>query len=333
MHTVPSGLKDALQKSRRVLLACHVNPDGDAIGSVVGLACIARHFGADARILLFSPLPEFLAWLPMPAPVVAGIADLAGWAPDLICFADCGDLKRTGPELTAWMNDPSSLAGIGWTDIPTANIDHHLSNTGFADINWIEPESAATGELVGLLAEDLGLPLEGLLGQAVYLALSSDTGNFTYSNTSARALAMASRIVRAGLDVGAFTDKYENNWDIQRMHLWGQLMSEISLHEDGAVAVCVVPRRYLTERGLRRSALEGFASWIRRLRGVRVSLFVREDEPGLCKISLRSMGDFDVQKIAARFGGGGHAAAAGAELSLSPEETVRQVLELIHGSL
>lgn len=316
-----------------MLFACHVNPDGDAVGSVAALACIAQRLGAEARILLFAPLPDFLAWLPLPAPVAASAADLGDWKPDLVCFADCGDVKRTGPELAGWMQNKDSLAHLGWGEAVTLNIDHHLSNPGYADHNWVEPERSATGELVGQLAEELGMKLEGALGQAVYLALASDTGNFTYSNTSAGAFAMASRIVEAGLDVAAFTDNYENNWNIERMRLWGRLMSEIALYENGAVAVSVVPARYLSEKGLGKADLEGFASWIRRLKGVKVSLFVREDSRNFCKISLRSMGDFNVQKVASRFGGGGHAAAAGAELALPPEEAVREALAAIRAAL
>ena len=333
MIAIPPGLKEALQAARRVLVACHVNPDGDAIGSTAGIAAIALHCGAEARILLPAPLPEFLSWLPLPAPVVSGLAQMGDWKPDLICLVDCGDFARAGQELADLMQAYAGQDGEGRAGVMTMNIDHHVSNPAYADINWVEPGCSATGELVGLLAEAEGMKLEGVLGQALYLALSSDTGNFTYSNTTASCLAMASRIVANGLNVARFTDLYENNWDVERMHLWGRLMSEIALHEAGAIAVSVVPSHYLTERGLRRSALEGFASWIRRLRGVRVSLFVREDSPGFCKISLRSMGDVNVQTIASRFGGGGHAAAAGAEISLPPEAIVRELLPLLREAL
>lgn len=329
MHPVPSELKAAFRKARKALLVCHANPDGDALGSMAALAHIAIYMGADARILLYSSLPDFLSWLPLPVPSVNSLASLGDWVPDLVCFADCGDVDRAGPELSAWMKDKKSLPGKDWSDAVTVNIDHHLSNPREADINWVEPGRAATGELVGMLAEELGMPLTGGMGQALYLALSSDTGNFTYSNTSADCLAMASRIVAAGLDIATFTNNYDNNWSVARMHLWGRLMSEIALHMGGSVAVSVVPRRYLDELGLRKADLEGFASWIRRLRGVRVSLFVREDAPGFSKISLRSMGDVNVQKIAAEFGGGGHAAAAGAEIHSGPETAAEKVLSVI----
>lgn len=326
MQTELSRVQTALGNSRRILIACHVNPDGDAAGSSAALAHIALHLGIDARILFLSPLPDFLGWLPIPVPVVARLAELTDWVPELLVFADCGDAERAGEELSALAHKTAYPPGDGWKDVCTVNIDHHCSNPGFADINWVEPERCATGELMGLLAESLEIPLSGELGEAIYLALVSDTGNFSFSNTSADCLGLASRIVAAGLDIGSFTQKSENNWNISRMHLWGKLMREISLHADGAVALSVVPRRYLDELGLGKASLEGFAAWLRRLRGVRVGVFIREDRPGYCKISLRSMGDVDVQSIAAVFGGGGHKAAAGAELAMGPEEAAEAVL-------
>jgi phosphoesterase RecJ-like protein len=137
---------------------------------------------------------------------------------------------------------------------------------------------------------------------------------------------MASRIVAAGLDIADFTRKYENTWSLARMRLWGRLLNEISLHEGGAVACSIAPKRYLDELGLDKEDLDGYSSWLRKLLGVQVGLFIREDSPGFCKISLRSMGDFDVQAVAHLYGGGGHVAAAGAELGLPPEKTAELVL-------
>lgn len=307
----------ALRSARRVLVATHLNPDGDAVGSAVALAYLAVHAGAQARLLFMAGLPDNLSWLPLPAPTVSRIADLGDWTPDLLLLADCGDAARAGAEIGALLE---GRLPPGWEGLRSANIDHHVSNDGYADLNWVEPRAAATGELAGLLAGHMGVALTGGLGEAVYLALASDTGNFTYSNTGARSLAMAARIVDQGLDIARFTDSYENTWSLDRMHLWGRLFSEITLRADGALACGVVRRSWMDERGLGNDALEGFASWLRKIKGVRVALFVREDGPGRCKISLRSMGDFDVQAVCALYGGGGHAAAAGAELALGPDE-------------
>lgn len=325
MHTIVDSLHQTLLRAERILIATHINPDGDAIGSAAALAHIAKGLGRQARLLLPAPLPFHLSWLPLPVATAKNTAELGGWTPDLLILADCGDAERAGPELAAFFSE-GTLPGKGWEQTVSVNIDHHISNMGFASLNWVVPDSASTGELVGLLAEHLGLPLTGDLGEAVYLTLVSDTGNFTYANTSSSCLAMASRILAAGLDIAAFTNKFENTWTIARMHLWGKILSEISLHGNGTIACCIVPRRYLDELGLGNDALEGFASWLRRLSGVRAALYVREDAPGHSKLSLRSMGDVDVQAVAALFGGGGHAAAAGAELALPPQEAAAVAL-------
>ena len=321
------AVESAVVSARRTLIVSHVNPDGDAVGSCAALARIIQELGNDARIFLRSGVPDFLSWLVLSAPVVRSLDELGDWKPELVLFADCGDEARAGDDISAFMRGENPR--LPRHEIMTANIDHHVSNPLFADVNWVDPGRSATGELVGLLADNLEIPLSGILGEALYLALVSDTGSFSYVNTSADCLAMASRIVSLGLDLGRFTANYENNWTLDRMHLWGRLMSEVSLHEEGTVACSIVPRHYLLELGLKRSSLEGFASWLRKLRGVRVALFVREDGPSQVKISLRSMGDVNVHEVAALFGGGGHAAAAGADLALSPEEAAKRVLETL----
>lgn len=330
MNKAMFSLLTALRRAKRVLIASHVTPDGDAVGSAVALAIIAQSLGGQARLCLPGGMPPSFSWFKSPVPVLGGLEELGSFRPDLLIFADCGDAHRAGPELAALAR---GQLPPDWAGLVTANIDHHQSNPLFADINWVEPERAATGELVGLMVEELGLPLSGALGEALYLALVTDTGNFTYANTSADCLALAARIVAAGLDVARFTDETENNWSLERMRLWGRLMSEVFLHAAGAVVCCVVPLAYLQELGLGKDDLEGFASWLRRIRGVRVALFIREDAAGLCKISLRSMGDFDVRAVAALFGGGGHVSAAGAEVAMTPAEAARTLLAEIERRL
>ncbi|MDL2315740.1 DHH family phosphoesterase [Desulfovibrio sp. OttesenSCG-928-A18] len=332
MHQAMLSVEKALRQAKKVLLATHINPDGDAVGSMFALARIAVRLGVEARVLLPAPLPDFLSWLTPPCPCVRDLAALDGWVPDLVLLADCGDAKRAGQELDAFFAG-SKYPAQGWEQARTLNVDHHKSNPHYADVNWVEHTRSATGELVGTLAEHLGFGLGGELGEAVYLALASDTGNFTYSNTSASCLAMASRIVDAGLDIARFTQCYENVWTLARMHLWGRLLSEVSLHAGGAIACSIVPKRYLDEFALRKSDLEGFASWLRKIKGVRVGLFIREDAPNFCKISLRSMGDVDVQAVTVLHGGGGHASAAGAELNMAPEKAAEILVAQIAACL
>ncbi|MDR1359954.1 MAG: bifunctional oligoribonuclease/PAP phosphatase NrnA [Deltaproteobacteria bacterium] len=305
----------ALRGKKRVLAATHVNPDGDAVGSAVALAQVVMALGCDCRLFLGDGLPEFLSFLPLPCPWARSLDELDGWVPDLVAATDCGDASRLGPLEDFFLSRRAPAPG--WETAATLNIDHHPDNALFADHNWADARCSATGLMIGLLAEYLKIPLAGNLGWAVYLSLVSDTGNFTFSNTDAESFAMAGRIVQNGLKIAEFSKEYENTWTLERMRLWGRLLSEITLHKSGDVACSIVPRRYLRELNLKRSSLDGYASWLRKIRGVRVAVFIREDERGLCKLSLRSMG-VDVQKVAACFGGGGHRNAAGAEVSMSP---------------
>ncbi|MDR2161365.1 MAG: DHH family phosphoesterase [Desulfovibrio sp.] len=316
----------ALEGRRRVLVATHVNPDGDAIGAAAAAAPVAAAKGCDCRLFLGTGLPEFLSFLPLPCPWVRALGDLAGWTPDLAVAVDCGDARRTGALESFFKN--RAAPAPGWELAATLNIDHHPDNTLFGDHNWADSSYAATGAMLGLLAEHLGIPLAGDLGWAVYLSLVADTGNFSFASTDAEIFAMAGRIVSNGLRVAEFTEKYENTWSMERMRLWGRLWSEVTLHLNGAVACSIVPAVYLRELGLKRSSLDGYASWLRKIRGVRVVLFIREDEPGRCKLSLRSAG-VDTQKIAARFGGGGHRNAAGAEVDMAPEALAGIVLDCL----
>ncbi|MDR0828146.1 MAG: bifunctional oligoribonuclease/PAP phosphatase NrnA [Desulfovibrio sp.] len=343
MHEIFQRLAEELNKAERVLLTTHVVPDGDAVGSTVALAHIVRHLGCETRMLMRTGLPADIALRNLPTPVLTRCAGLGDFVPDIAFFVDCGDERRAGPEMGFLARNKSlpppegaeadAKGGSADKKILIVNIDHHADNPGFGDINLVQHGRAATSELIGLFAEYLGLSLSGDLGEAVYLGLVTDTGNFTYANTSADSLALGARIFAAGLNVADFSRRCDNNWSLARMHLWGCLMRAVTLSADGSIACCAVPRSLMDESGLGNDDLEGFASWLRRIKGVRVGLFVREDGPDNCKISLRSMGDFNVRAVTAVFDGGGHISAAGATVRLPLQEATRVVIEEIQKRL
>ncbi|MDR1490854.1 MAG: bifunctional oligoribonuclease/PAP phosphatase NrnA [Desulfovibrio sp.] len=328
------AVKEVLDKAGRVLIATHVVADGDAVGSSAALALIARHSGCDTRIFMRTGLPSEIPLRAMPAPVVRYCAELGDFIPDAAFFVDCGDRRRAGPEmerliLKRELPVPEDSEERRRLPLTVVNIDHHAANPMFGDINLVGEKCAATAEIVGLFAEYLGLPLAGDLGEAVYYGLVTDTGNFTFANTHAGSLALGARILAAGLDVADFSKRCDNNWSLGRMRLWGTLMRGVNLFADGAVACCTVSRRLMEEFGLGNEDLEGFASWLRRVKGVRVGLLLREDGPENCKISLRSMGDFDVRAVTAVYGGGGHVSAAGATVRLPLAQAETMVLKEI----
>jgi phosphoesterase RecJ-like protein len=332
MQSAFHALEQAFKEARRVLIAAHVAPDGDAVGSAAALAHIALHFGRDTRVLLDTDPYSARQAAALPAPRVSCCAELEGFVPDLVIFADCGDASRAGAEMRSLI-ESGVFPGTEGVRPRIVDMDHHADNPGYGHINLIYPACAAASELVGRFAEHLGLPLSGDLGEAVYLGLVTDTGNFTFSNTTADSLTMAARIVAAGLDVADFTGRVDNTWSLARMRLWGKLMNSVTLHAGGAVSCCLVRRARLDEAGLSAEDLEGFSSRLRCLKGVRVGLFVREEAERKCRVSLRSMGDFDVRAVAALFGGGGHPSAAGATLLLDPDDAARVLLEKLEDEL
>lgn len=315
----------SISRSRHLLAVTHTNPDGDAIGSLVGFSHIAKALGIEVRLYCDSPVPDFLDWVEYPSPPVMTLADLGDWKPDTVVFLDCADEHRAGEEMAAFAASCRSKSAecAGTTLIC---IDHHMANPLFADVNWVDSTMSATGIMVGLLARELALPLSGPTGEAIYLAIVSDTGSFSFSNTNALALELAAEIVRNGLSLADFTNKYENTWTLSRMNLWGSLMREVKILCGGKVAISVVTEAHLQKYGAHKSDLEGYASWLRRLKGTKVVILARAKRVGT-KVSLRSMGDVDVQEIAAEFGGGGHKGAAGVDMRQEPFEAADLILK------
>lgn len=321
-----------LEGGRRILIGTHMGPDGDAVGSMAALGYICRELGLEVRLYCQSELPVDLSWLPLPGPLAHSLRELRGWTPDRLALVDCGAANRAGAEMADFFQGRKP-AGLERKKIRTLNIDHHVSNPAFADLNWVDVAAPATAEIIARLARHLDLSLAGELGESIYLGLATDTGNFTYSSTSAQSLRLAAEIIDSGLKVDELFEKYDNTWSLGRMQLWGELMQNVSLHAGGKIVSTVISRATLKKHNCDSSDLEGFVSFLRHLKGVEVSLLTRESiTDGGSKISLRSMGGHsavDVQAIAARFGGGGHKSAAGAVTRFPISQTEAMVLEVL----
>lgn len=308
---------DVLKNSRQVLISSHIQPDGDAVGSMAGLAHIAVSFGAKVVHYNVSAQPDDFLSLEMNGPWVRSLAELGDFVPDLIAAVDCGDAHRLGPELAAVIGERRSI-----------NIDHHLGNPAYATVaNWVEPSMIATAQMIGELAQAAGLELSGTLGEAVYLGLSTDSGSFSYGSTTPESMEMGAEILRHGYNLSDFFNKFMRTWSIDRLHLWGWLMQHIELHADGRIAISVITGDVLRRFNAGRNDLEGFASFLRCLEGVDLTLLVRENGIGHAKASFRSTGAINVRDMAAEFGGGGHKNAAGAELPEEPESAAVRFLE------
>lgn len=311
-------LAESLRGLDRVIVAGHVNPDGDALGSVAAVGWMLRALGREFVIYSRSGVPAYLDFLPLPGIMHDSLQRLP-FRPGAAVLLDCGEPHRLGDELE------KALPGLA-----SLNMDHHLGSAGMGSVdNWIEPEAAATAQLAAYVAICLDLELSGPLGEALALGLVTDTGGFAHGNTSAAVLHLAAHLVDKGCDISLLRQRLDNGWSMGRMRLWARLMQRLALEQSGMLAFCAVRLDDLQECGASKEDLEGFVEQMRRLAGVRVAALLREDAPGLCKFSLRSFGETDVRAAAAALGGGGHKNAAGGSLRMeiaAAAETLREAV-------
>ena len=316
-----------LQGHDNFLVASHTNPDGDAVGSMLAASHVLKGLGKQVVMYNATGLPEAYDWLELPAPLITRLTQLSdlSFKPESCLLLDCGDLARSGDELSE-----SYSAGVFTA---TASIDHHRDNPLFADVNWVETRASATAQLVGELAELLGFSLTGALGEAVYLGIATDTGNFKYDNTSAEILTMAAHIVSQGLDVGKFNNHLNNQWTMSRLRAWGELFGKVDTALDGRVAYVLADREFFERHPLPGTDFSDFSSLLRRIKGAQIGLFIRITGPGHSKASLRSSGRVDVCAPAQVFGGGGHPTASGVEMAVLPQEALALLLPQLEKSL
>ncbi len=313
MIPVPSNVLRTLQQGDNFLITSHVRPDGDSIGSMAALGHILQKLGKNFCLYNESGLPERYAWLNMPAGLQT---DFPGNSWDWIIVLDSGNITRPGDHIVELSQDT-----------PIINIDHHPGNPEFGRVNWVDPGASSVGEMVAGLALELGVGLNGSLGQGIYLAMVSDTGFFSFGNTTPGVLELSARLIREGLDPAEINPKITNQWSIPRIYLQGRALQQAEFLDQGRIALTSVSREMFQQTGAGPEDCEGLVNMLLKVHGVRVAAALREDEPGHIKLSLRSADTDDVQRIAEDLGGGGHKNAAGGLIKASLEQAREMVLQ------
>lgn len=307
----------ALGQLDDVLIAGHVNPDGDALGSMAAAGFILKHLGKRFTIYIPGGVPHYLEFLRLPCPVCPSLADLP-FKPQGGVYVDCSEAPRLGEELAKIANN--------W---PTVNIDHHICEKGLGSLaNFIETKAAATCQLMAYVALSLNMPLAGDLAEAIGLGIISDTGQFTHGNSSPEIFVLAAALEIGGLSIPMLGDKLRSGLPLRKLYLWGRLFERIKLTVNGQAAWCAMLLRDLEETGSHPEEIEGFVDWLRNINGVQIGILVKEVEPGKSKFSLRSRGDVNVQIIAAAAGGGGHKNAAGGSIPMPVEDAAKLLISL-----
>jgi bifunctional oligoribonuclease and PAP phosphatase NrnA len=312
------GLIDFLRGHDRFLILSHVDPDGDAVGSSLGLAWILRAMGKRAQVLLPGGVPELYRFVPGADGVGASPADAEADDEAAVVVLDATSPSRLGGLEVL-------LRGFG----PVANVDHHGDNTRFAELNLVDPSACATAFLVWELARRGGFPVPAEAAGNLYVGILTDTGRFMFTNTDARALAAAAELVEAGALPGDIAMAVYGRRSPESVRLLGRALETLELHEGGTVACLHVTEEMLQETGGTLEDSEGFSVWARSLAGVKVGIFLREAPDGMIKISFRSNEGVEIDGVAGRFGGGGHPSAAGARIPGPLEKAKRAVLEAV----
>ncbi len=290
-----SLIRDKILKSRRIGITSHLRPDGDSICTGLALAGMIELLGKRAKIINHDPTPYPFCHMPEAKRITIGQVQSRGI--DLIILLECANVGRSG------MKSIDRIFKI--------NIDHHYSNDAYADINWIDPEAAAVGEMAFLLGERMGIPFTPEIAGHLYCAIVSDTGSFQFSNTTARAFAVCHKLVGLGASPIKTTEFLFNTNSPEKIKLLGQVLSTLEINERGTIATIVMFKENLQALRLREIDTEDITTLARSIKGVEIVLFFKEMDEDTFRVSIRSKGKANAAAIAESFDGGGHVHAAG----------------------
>lgn len=323
-----AAIVERFRADDKFLLTTHENPDGDALGSLVGMNAVLQSLGKDTVMFMREeefPLPyEYRYLLADDQAIHTEPSDLLDRT---VVFLDCGQFERMDVEFLR--NDALTLI----------NIDHHHDNTCFGAFNLVEGTASCTGELVYSLMKELGVELTPFVADALYVALVTDTGRFMYGNTGADAHRMAADLIDNGaVDVHAAYVRLFEDQPFGKVQLLGRALATLRRFDDGLITACNLTKDDFSETDSEETFTEGIVDFARSVSGTEVGVLVREltgeGREHLSKISLRSSGDrVDVSAIARDFGGGGHRKAAGATTDKSLDQVFEDVRQAVREQL
>jgi len=313
MKRALEAMAKEIGRHRKLLLATHINPDGDALGSLLALGAVLESLGKEVFCYSEEPAPSMYAFLPGHQRLMTTLPETLAF--DAAIALDCGDRFRLGREMERLL-----------TIQPFMVIDHHVEHKEFGDLEWVEPGRAATGEMVYELAKLLGAEISPQAAFCLYTAIVSDTGGFRYAATTAETFAVARDLVLLGVDPAAVAGWLFNNYSCSRMRLLQAVLANLEICAGERIAIMSATMRMLADTGTTAADTEGFINYALALQSVQVAAFIREGDNGRISVSLRSKGEWDVAAIATRFGGGGHRNAAGFRL---PDRTIAEVRQSV----
>lgn len=315
--TILKQASQLIQSAHHPLLICHVAPDGDAIGSLTGLGRALHFMGLEPTMACSDPIPARFNYIPGVEAIVQDVS-----APfDLVVSLDCSDLERLGHFL--------QIPAFG--SAPLLNIDHHLTNLSFGDVNLVDPRASSTAEIVLRLLEYMTVSLDAELATCLLVGIVTDTRGFRTSNVTIQVMETALRLMKAGASLPHITHHGLSRRSTAAIHLWGAALSQLRAKD--RVIWTSIPLAMRRVAGYAGNGDAGLANLLVSADDADVAVVFVEREDSRIEVGLRAVPGFDVTQVALRFGGGGHALAAGCDLPGPLEEAQACVLAALQTDL
>jgi len=319
-----SGVDDAARDIQRLVddsgrIGClaHKDADADSLGSALAFAEALREMGKDVHMVVPSPIPRALSFLPGFDTIVVQPPPL-----DLLFTFDCATPHRFGDRAELIESVPHVV-----------NVDHHQSNDGFGEINLVDPKASATGQVVFHLLRAMDCPISPATATNLYAALFTDTGGFRHENTTEAALRLGADLVALGADPGWVALKCYKSRTIPQIHLEGLAMGRARAELGGRLVWSEITQEMLDQAGADMQEAEGVIDQLQSVAPMKIAILFKQSAAGVTKVSVRSRDEVDATTICTPFGGGGHRRAAGAELREPLEVARERVLELARALL
>lgn len=321
MSKTISEIIDVIRRNRRFVITAHDNLDGDSIGSALALATALSKKNKDVGIVFGGPVPWKYRFLPdlnkfigkkdnfVNKKTVLFVLDTAGW----------GQMEKLNPEK--------------FNGNIIINIDHHIDNKKFGKINWVDPGASAVGEQIYNLLKEMSVPLNPGIALCLYIAISSDTGSFQYSNTTYKTHKIVSQLIRYGAQPNIISEKIFGNISISRLRLLQMALGTLKL-QNGIIWVWITKKMFRLANA-KKEDTETFIDYLKTVTGVKVAVVFKDGlKPNEKRVTFRSKdSNIAVNKIAHRFGGGGHPAASGCTIKGSRKEVEREVLDAVRSAV
>jgi bifunctional oligoribonuclease and PAP phosphatase NrnA len=311
-----------LQKNNNILISAHIHPDGDAVGSVLGLGLALEQVKKKVVLYIEGSIPAVYQFLPSVHQIQKDPGDIARF--DAAVILDCSDLHRIGDAAEAVSRIPMLI-----------NIDHHTTNTRFGRLQIVDPAASSTAEIVYRIIKEMDIPINTGMAYALYTGIMADTGSFRFSNTTAAAFEISHEMVKCGADPHKVAHYVYETISINRIKLLNMLFDSIELSEDGKMSIMTLTQDMLAATGTKVDDVNGLINYAKQIENVKLTVLLYEHKhrtgrrPGSeFHVSLRSGGTVNAAAIALAFGGGGHHNAAGFDIKTSLPELKSMLFDM-----